>query len=158
MFFLWSSNNSFPNGFVNKSANWFSDMQNSMLISLLFISSQIKWYLVSICLLLLWNTWFLDIAIANILSQKIWVGSVCSCCNSERVLLIHIVWHAVVVTATYSTSAEDSVTMCCFFDAHATDPDPKLKSNPYVLFISSIEPTKSLSIYPINLKFEYEVY
>ena len=68
MFFLWSSNKSFPNGFVNKSANRFLDVQNSTLISLLFISSWIKWYCVSICLLLLWKTWFLDSAIAELLS------------------------------------------------------------------------------------------
>ena len=87
IFFLWSSNNSFPKGFVNISAKWFSDLQNSMLISLLFINFHIKWYLVSICLLLLWKTWFLDSAIVDLLSHKIWVGSLCSCSNSKRVLL-----------------------------------------------------------------------
>ena len=71
MFFLWSSNNSFPKGFVNRFANWFSDLRNSTLISLLFISSRIKWYLVSICLLLLWKTWFLDSVIAYLFSHKI---------------------------------------------------------------------------------------
>ena len=40
-----------------------------------------------------------------------------------------------------------------FFDAHATDPDPKLNTYQDVFFLSSIEPAKSLSVYPINLKF-----
>ena len=158
MFFQWSSNKYFPNGFVNKFANWFLDVQNSTLISLLFISSRIKWYRVSICLLLLWKTWFLDSAIAELLSQKIEVDSFFSCCNLERVLLIHTVWHAAVVAATYYASAEDSVTMDCFLDAHTTDPDPKLNRYPDVFFQSSIEPAKSLLVYPINLKFELDVY
>ena len=45
-----------------------------------------------------------------------------------------------------------------FFDAHATDPDPKLNTYQDVLFLSSIEPAKSLSVYPIKLKFELDVY
>ena len=158
MFFLWNSNNYFPKGFVNGFAKWFSDLQNSTLISLLYINSRIKWYLVSICLLLLWKTWFLDSAMDDLLSQKNWVGSSCSCCNSERVLLIHKVWHATVVATTYSASVEDNVTMGCFFESRATDPNPKLNTYPYVLFLSSIEPTKSLSVYPINLKLEFYVY
>ena len=48
--------------------------------------------------------------------------------------------------------------MGCFFDTHATDPDPKLNTYPDVLFQSSTEPAKSLSVYPINLKFEFDVY
>ena len=48
--------------------------------------------------------------------------------------------------------------MGCFFEAHAIDHDPKLNTYPDVLFLSSIEPTKSLSVYPINLKFEFDVY
>ena len=48
--------------------------------------------------------------------------------------------------------------MGCFFDAHVADPDAKLNTYPDVLFLSSIEPTKSLSVYPINLKFELDVY
>ena len=35
IFFLLSSNKSFSNGFVNRSTNWFPDVQNSTLISLL---------------------------------------------------------------------------------------------------------------------------
>ena len=97
--------------------------------------------------------WFLDSAIAELLSQKIGVGSFCSCYKSEIVLFIQTIWHVVVVAATYSASVEDSVTMGYFFDAHATDSNPKLNTYPDVLFLSSIEPAKSLLVYPINLKF-----
>ena len=45
-----------------------------------------------------------------------------------------------------------------FFDDHVTDLDPKLNTYPYVLFLSSIEPAKSLSVYLMNLKFELDVY
>jgi hypothetical protein len=53
---------------------------------------------------------------------------------------------------------EDRVTMGCFFDAHATAPDPRLKIYPDVLFLSSMEPAKSLSIYLISSKFKLDVY
>lgn len=48
---LWNSENSLDKGFQNLSTSWPSNLQNSTLLSLQFTSSQIKWYLVSICLL-----------------------------------------------------------------------------------------------------------
>ena len=39
------------------------------------------------------------------------------------------------VAATYCASGDDSVGMICFFDSHATDPDPKLSTYPYVLIL-----------------------
>lgn len=151
---MWISNNSFGKGFVKIFANWFLDLQNSTKILLLFISSQIKWYLVSICLLFLWKTWFFESVMVDLLSRKIWVGSSYSCSNSNIILLIHIVWHATV----YSSSSDDKVTMDCFFETHATAPNSKLNTYPDVFFLSSTQPAKSLSIYPINLKSKYDVY
>ena len=123
-----------------------------------FINSQIKLYLVSICLLLLWKTWFIDSAMVDLLSQKNWATTSYSCCNSERVSIIHLVWHADVVATTYSASVEDNVTMGFFFEVHVIDHDSKLNTYPYVLFLPSIEPAKSLSRYPNSIKFEFNVY
>lgn len=64
-------------------------------------------------------------AMADLLSQKNWVGSSCACNNSVKILLIHTVWWVVAITATDSTSTDDKVTMGCFFDAQAIAPDPK---------------------------------
>ena len=158
MFFLWISNNSFTKGFVNMSANWSSYLKNSIEISSLFISSQIKWYFVSILLVFLWKTWLHDNAMDDSLSQKKWFRSCCSGNNSVTIILIHTVWHAVVVASTYSSSTDDKVTMGCFFESQAIALDPKLNTYPDVLFLLSTLPTKSLWVYPINLHYESNVY
>ena len=109
--------------------------------------------LVSMCLVLLWNTWFFDNAMAELLSQKIVVGSWWFCDKSFKTLLIQAAWHAALVAATYSASAEDRVTMDCFFEAHETTPVPKWNVYPDALFLSSMLPTLSLSVSPIILIF-----
>ena len=53
----------------NMSANCSSILQNSIFISPCSTSSLMKWYLISMCFVQLWNTRFLVIAIADILSQ-----------------------------------------------------------------------------------------
>jgi len=55
-------NGSLANGFVNMWISWSSDLQNSKQNSLLFTNSLIKWYLLSICFVLLWNTWLFESA------------------------------------------------------------------------------------------------
>ena len=57
-----------PNGFVKMSASCCSDLQNSILISPFSTNSLLKWYLISIYLLLPWKTRFLDTAIEEMLS------------------------------------------------------------------------------------------
>ena len=132
--------------FVKMSASSSSDLQNSKQISFLFTNSLIKWNLVSMCLVLLWNTWFFDNAMAELLSQKIVVGSWWFCDKSFKTLLIQTAWHAALVAATYSASAEDRVTMGCFFEAHETTSVPKWNVYPDVLFLSSMLPPLSLSV------------
>ena len=131
---------SFANGFVNMSASWSLDLQNSRQISLLFTNSVIKWNLVSICLVLLWNTWFFDNAMAELLLQKMVVGSWWFYDKSFNTLLIQTTWHATLVATTYSASAEDKVTMGCFFESHETTPIPKWNVYLDVLFLSSVLP------------------
>jgi hypothetical protein len=60
----------------------------------------------------------LDKAIAEVLSQKIGVGSFYVCDISFNILLNHTARQEVEVAATYSASAEDIETIGCFFDAH----------------------------------------
>ena len=75
------------------STSWSSDLQNSKQISLLFTNSLMKRNLVSMCLVLLWNTWFFDNAMAELLSQKIVAGSWWFCDKSFNTLLIQTAWH-----------------------------------------------------------------
>jgi hypothetical protein len=95
---------------------------------------------------------------ADLLSQTIWVASFLLCNNSLKTFLIHTASHEATTVATYSASVEDRVTMGCFFDAHATASDPRLKIYPDVLFLSLMEPGKSLLVYPISSKFKLYVY
>ena len=136
----------FANGFLKMSTSWSSDLQNSKQISLSFTNSLIKWNLVSMCLVLLWNTLFFDNDMAELLSQKIVVGSWWFCDKSFKILLIQTAWHVALVAATYSASAEDRVTMGSFFEAHETTPIPKWNVYPPVLFLSSMLPPLSLSV------------
>ena len=110
--------------------------QNSKQISLLFTNSLMKWNLVLMCLVFLWNTWFFDNAMAELLSRNIVVGSWWFYDKYFKTLLIQTAWHAALVATTYSASAEDRVTMGCFFEAHNTTPIPKWNVCPYVIFLS----------------------
>ena len=141
---------SFANGFVKMSASWSSDLQKSKQISLLFTNSLMKWNLMSMCLALLWNTWFFDNAMAELLSQKMVVGPWWLCDKSFNTLLIETAWHAALVTATYSAFVEDRVTMGCFFEACETTPVPKWNVYPNVFSLSYVLPPLSLSIYPMS--------
>ena len=71
-------------------------------------------------LALLWNTWFFDNAMAELLSQKMVVSSWWFCDKSFNILPFQIAWHA-----TYFVLAEDRVTMGCFFESHEIKPLPK---------------------------------
>jgi len=69
------------------------------------------------------------------------------------ILLIHMHWHAQEATAMYSAFVVDNVSTSCFFDDHDTAPLPKNNTKPDVLFLSSISPAKSLSMYAAILVF-----
>ena len=90
---------------------------------------------------------------AELLSQKMVVGSWWFYDKSFNTVLIQTAWHATLVTTAYSASAEDKVTMGCFFEAQETTPIPKLNVYPDVLFLSSMLPPLSFSVYQMSLTF-----
>ena len=137
---------SFVDGFVKMYVSWSSYLQNYKQISLLFTKSLMKWNLMSMCLVLLWNKWFFDNAMAELLSKNMVVSSWWFCDNSFNTLLIQTAWHTSLVATTYSSSIEDKVTMGCFFEAHETTHVPKWNVYPDVLFLSSMFPPLSLSV------------
>jgi len=143
---LWKSKTDFPSGFVKISASWSREPQNCSTISPLLTSSRMKWKRVSMCLLFLWNTRFLDRAITEVLSQKIGVGSFSVCDISFNILLSHTAWQEAEVATTYSASAKDIETIGFFFDAHEIRFVPSWKTCPDVFFLSSRLPAKSLSV------------
>ena len=106
-----------PNGLVNMSINCSIFLHYSIMISLAFISSLMQWYLVSMCLVLLWNTAFFENAMVELLSHNSFVASCYSCPKSFSMLLIYTAWKATPIIAMYSTSADERDTMGCFFDA-----------------------------------------
>ena len=114
----------------------------------LFVVHQLSYEmnLMSMCLVLLWNTWFFDNSMDELLSQKMVVDYWWFRDKSFNSLLIQTAWHATLVTATYSTLAEDKVTMDCLFEAHETTLVPKLNVYPYVIFLSSMLPPLSLLV------------
>ena len=134
------------NGFVEILANCSCNLQCCNTISSLLINSIIKWYLSSICLVLLWKTKLFDNAIAEVLSQKIIVAPSWSWQRSLNILLIQTTWHVVVVAATYSTFTVDNDIVGCFLEAHEISLEPKWKTYPNVLFLSSTLPAQSLSM------------
>ena len=115
-----------------------------------------KWYVVSMCLVLLWNTWFFDKAMVELLSQKMVLGSCLFYEMSFNILCIQISWHATPVTVTYSDSVENKVRMGCFFKSHDKKLVPKWNLYPNVILLSFMFPQLSLQVYPISLKL-YEV-
>ena len=72
-------NASLAKTFVKMSTICSFDLQNSKNISLLFTNSLMKWYLVSMCLVFLWNTWFFDNMMDELLLQNTVVGSYFCC-------------------------------------------------------------------------------
>ena len=52
------------------------------------------------------------------------------CNHSDYTFLIHIAWHAADVATTYSTFANEMVTLGCFFDARWETSKPKIEYIP----------------------------
>ena len=121
--------------FVNKSANWFSELTNWITQSPLFTWSLIKWWHISMCLVLECCTGFFVKLIALVLSHNkgIWERlkpKSVSCC------LIHKLWAQQLPTAMYFTYTVDSATHACFLLCQDIKLDPRRWHVPLVLFLS----------------------
>jgi hypothetical protein len=58
--------------------------------------------------------------------------------------------HAAKLAAMYSSSTELNATDFCFLLNQETTPDPKLKQQPEVLFLSIVLPAQSASVKPVS--------
>ena len=91
---LCSSNLSLAKDFVNMPANCSLEVQYFISNSPSCWNWRIAWNLIFMCLVLLWNTEFLDIAIANMLSQNNYVGSNWLRFKSPNIFLNQTSWFA----------------------------------------------------------------
>ena len=136
---LFLSNWSLASALVNISAICFFVEQKFIEIQPFSTLSLRKWCRMSICFVLFCWHGFLAILIALVLSQKIGMHPVStqrslSCCR------IHNNWAQHEATATYSASAVDMATECCFLVAQDTKQGPRKWAIPEVLFLSTRNP------------------
>src|ERR1044072_3973568 len=104
----------------------------------------------SMCLVLLCCTGFLEMLIALILSQNKVITS-CLTSYSSSICFIHINCVLLLPAAMYSASAVERDTQFCFLLNQEIRLLPIKKHPPDVLFLSSEHPAQSASQYPINV-------
>ena len=69
---------------------------------------------------------------------------------SAKIFLSQIAWFTAPAATIYSASAVDWATVSYFLEFYKNTPDSSEKTYPEVLFMSSIYPVQSLSVYPIK--------
>jgi hypothetical protein len=106
-----------------------------------------KWYLTSMCLVLVWSTRFLATLMALVLSHTrgTWEHS---SPKSLSVYLIQSSWEQQLAPATYSASVVDWATLDCLREDQETSEEPKNWQVPEVDFLSTRHPAKSASEKP----------
>lgn len=72
-----------------------------------------------------WQTFFFPMADLYLLSQNLSVSSSWLWPTSSKIIRSQIAWEVAIDAATYSASAEDWATVCCFVEAHENTPDPR---------------------------------
>src|ERR1044072_1195550 len=103
----------------------------------------------SICLVLLCRTGFLEILMALMLSQNKVMTS-CMTLYSSSICFIQKSWVQLLPAAMYSASVVDKDTQFCFLLNHETRLFPRKKHPPEVLFLSSALPAQSASQNPVK--------
>jgi len=140
--FLRKLNLSLLRGLVNISASCFSKATSWITQSPLFTWSHIKWWCISMCLVLDCCTGFFVKFIALVLSQSNHIlesvkPKSLSCC------LIQKLWAQQLPATMYSASAVDKATHACFLLCHDIKLDPSRWQVPLMLFLFSLQPAKS---------------
>jgi len=92
------------------------------------------------CLVFPWNIGLWEIAMAAWLSTEIFVISFSTMCKSYRIFWSHNVWFTIVIAVINYTFTIDCITMSCFLDDHESIHDLRLKQNPKMIFMLSINP------------------
>ena len=106
--------------------------------------SLMKWCLISICLVLECWIWFLVRLMALVLSHIKGTLLICDP-KSASCFLSHRICAQQLPAAIYSASAVDRATHACFLLCQEIRLEPRRWQVPLVLFLSSLQPTKSQS-------------
>ena len=130
---------------VTHVVHWWTDQTRSFQFNYEYIItwSLMKWWFISICLVLEWCIGFFVKFIALVLSHNngIWDNlrpKSLSCC------LIHKLYVQQLPIVMYSASVVDRATQDCFLLCHEIKLDPSRWHVPLVLFLSILHPTKLL--------------
>jgi len=107
-----------------------------------------KWCRISICLVLECKTGFLVRLITLVLSNLI--GTQLSFKLVKKLFLIHKIWDQQLPAATYSATAVERTTLCCFLLCHEIKQFPNKWHLQLVPFRSDLQPAKSESKNPTN--------
>ena len=113
--------------------------------------TQMKWYLISMCFVLSWNTIFFVILIQLWLSQRISVASISTSNSPANIFRSHTTSLHVEYATMYSAYAVLSEIHICFLLNQEIMHDPILKQHHDVIFLSLAILPQSESVYPCNL-------
>ena len=105
------------------------------------------------CLVLECITEFLEMLMALVLSQLIVIGLLYFICRSSKVCFIQMTCVQQDATTMHSASIVEIDVDACFLLDHATRLFPKKNAPPLVIFLSSMLPAQSTSVYVVRLKF-----
>lgn len=143
-------NRSIANGLMKMFASWSLDLQYWNSIDPSSTKSLMKWWWISIRLLLQWNIGFFVIAMVLVLSQWILINWEISIPRSSNNLAIQMAWVHAKEAAIYFVSTVDRATICCFLLLHETNDSPKKKPYLDVFFHSSRLLAQSEFVYASN--------
>ena len=123
-------------GFVKISASCNRDGIWKSLITCYFNFSRIRWQSIWICFVLSCWIGFVAMDIADLLSVYSKVDYECLISRSCKAYKSHWISQVVVARAR-STSAEDQLTVTCFFDFHEINELPRKIAKPMTLLVST---------------------
>lgn len=124
---------------VKMSGIWSSVLQYCIHMFPFSILSLRKWYLTSMCLVILWWTGFLAILRAFVLSHKsgiVWASTL----KSWSCFFIHRSWSQQNAAAIYSFSAIETATEFYFLVPQEMSEEPRKGAIPEILFLSTWYP------------------
>ena len=124
-----------PRGFVKISASCNRDGIWKSLITCCCNFSRIRWQSIWICFVLSCWTGFVAMDIADWLSVYSKADCECLISKSCKAYKSHWISQVVVARARYSASAEDRLTVTCFFDFHEINELPRKIAKPVTLLL-----------------------
>jgi len=140
----------FPRPLVRTSATISSEGRYFNLMGWFFSASRMKWYLMSICLVLEWWTGLCANFAAPWLSFHIVTLALELNPSSFKKLIRWMASFVTSVIAIYSASVDESATVRCFLDSQEIAAPPRIKMDSVYDFLSVASLPQSASTYPMS--------